>query len=125
MELPKPEPMTIQKSSGERRTPTTSAFRRERRPISRCQSEIDGMTVPGLIGWVCGATAETVAILMLLLFLAGCFGLLGLLVFGPETVAGATDENVFQRRLADGDGLNIAGEGFDHIGHEAVPLFAF
>src|ERR1019366_3381558 len=83
------------------------------------------MTVPGLIGWVCGATAETVAILMLLLFLAGCFGLLGLLVFGPETVAGATDENVFQRRLADGDGLNIAGEGFDHIGHEAVPLFAF
>ena len=45
-----------------------------------------------------------------------------LLFFGPEAMSGAADEDVFQRRLADGDGLNLTGEGFDHVGNEAVSL---
>src|SRR6516164_691455 len=53
------------------------------------------------------------------------FSVAGFFAFGPEAVAGAVDEDVFQGRLADGDGLNFAGEGFDHVGDEAVAILSF
>src|SRR5579859_1571446 len=44
--------------------------------------------------------------------------------FGPETVARTANENVFERRLADGDGLYLSGKGLDEIGHKAVAISA-
>src|SRR5579872_3395609 len=42
----------------------------------------------------------------------------------PEAVAGAMYENVFQRRLADGNRLNLSRKCLHHIGEEAVAVFA-
>src|ERR1700730_16462791 len=47
-----------------------------------------------------------------------------LITFRPELVAGAADKNVFQSGLADRDGVNLAGEGFNHIGNEAMAILA-
>jgi len=49
-------------------------------------------------------------------------GFFSFFLIGPEAVAGAVDENVFERGLADGDGLNFAGKGFDRVGDEAVAV---
>ena len=60
---------------------------------------------------------------MLLLFLtASRFLGVCLLFFGPEAMSGATDEYIFQSWFAHGYGLNLTGEGFDHVGDEAVSL---
>jgi hypothetical protein len=45
--------------------------------------------------------------------------------FLPELVPGLVNENIFQRRLGDGDSFNLAGKRFDQVGDEAVPLRAF
>ena len=45
--------------------------------------------------------------------------------FGPEPVAGAADEDVFERRLAYERALNFSRECFDHVGDEAVAVFDF
>ena len=44
-------------------------------------------------------------------------------IFGPELVAGAVDENIFQRRLAYGNGLNLAGKRLDHVSDKTVTVF--
>src|SRR5947208_3368333 len=38
---------------------------------------------------------------------------------------GTMDEHILQRRLADGNRLDLAGEGFHNISHKSVPLAAF
>src|SRR5215831_16420696 len=40
----------------------------------------------------------------------------------PEPVTRAVDEYVFQSRLADGDGLNLAGECLDDRGDDAMAV---
>ena len=35
------------------------------------------------------------------------------------------DEDIFQGRLADRDGLDLAREGLDHVGDEAMSAFEF
>jgi hypothetical protein len=49
---------------------------------------------------------------------------IGFAIFGPELVAGAMDENIFQSGLADRDCLNLAREGFDKVGDKTVATFA-
>src|SRR5579864_613886 len=46
-------------------------------------------------------------------------------LFTPEFVAGAVDEDIFQRRLAHRNRLNLAGEGLDYVGNKAVSALAF
>src|SRR5437016_112341 len=45
--------------------------------------------------------------------------------FGPEAVAGAMDENVFERGLAHADRLNLAGKCFHQSRNEAMAVFEF
>ena len=45
--------------------------------------------------------------------------------FGPEAMAGAADEDVFQAGLVDGDAFDLAGKCFDNIGDEAVSALDF
>ena len=40
-------------------------------------------------------------------------------------MAGAADENILQRRLAHRNGVNLSGEGLNHVGDKAVPGLAF
>src|SRR5262249_47589495 len=37
-------------------------------------------------------------------------------ILGPEAVAGAVNEDILERRLTDGDGVDFAGESLDHVG---------
>src|SRR5260370_37786948 len=46
-------------------------------------------------------------------------------VFIPELVSSAMDEYIFERRLADRNGLNFAGKCLDQVGNETMPAFAF
>jgi hypothetical protein len=39
-------------------------------------------------------------------------------------MAGALDEDIFEARAGDGDGADLAGEGVEHGGEEAVAVFA-
>src|SRR5438067_3307598 len=50
--------------------------------------------------------------------------LLGILLFLliPEAMAGAVDEHVFERWLADRDRLNLSGKGVGKFGDEAMAL---
>src|SRR5690242_8345764 len=41
-----------------------------------------------------------------------------------EALAGELDEDVLERRLAEGDGVDQAGSGFDELGDELVGLAA-
>src|SRR5438270_8359589 len=41
-------------------------------------------------------------------------------ILTPKLVARAVDKDVFQRGLADGNCLDLAREGFDHVRNEAV-----
>src|SRR5215831_9213235 len=45
---------------------------------------------------------------------------IGIGILTPKLVTGAVDKNVFQRRFADRDGLNLARESLDNIGDEAM-----
>ena len=40
----------------------------------------------------------------------------------PEAVAGEVDEDVFERRLAERDGFDAVGEGFDQLGDPLVAV---
>ena len=42
--------------------------------------------------------------------------------FRPEFMSGTANENIFQRRLADGDGFNLSGKGFHHVGDKTVAI---
>ncbi len=46
-------------------------------------------------------------------------------LFVPEAVAGAMDENIFQRWLTHAQRLNFPGECFDYIRHKAMSIFNF
>src|SRR6516165_11746915 len=41
----------------------------------------------------------------------------------PEAMSGPADEDVLQARLVNGDAVNFAREGLDHVGYEAMPIF--
>src|SRR3954454_6295920 len=63
--------------------------------------------------------------LMLLLFLLTLF--CGFRLFagwrlGPETVSGAMNENVLERRLGDGERVGLAGGRLYHIGYKPMSL---
>jgi hypothetical protein len=45
--------------------------------------------------------------------------------FGPEAVAGAMDENVFQGWLTYRHSLDFAGESLGEFGYEAMPVLDF
>src|ERR1700728_930923 len=45
-------------------------------------------------------------------------------LFTPKLVTGAVNEYIFQRGLADGNRLNLAGEGLDHIRNKSMATLA-
>src|SRR6266516_5775722 len=90
-------------------------------PLTKIQTTPNRGTIP--------STRESARIIgrklpPLLFFLFVDWLRIGFAVFTPKLVARAVDEDVFQSRLADGDGLNLAGEGLDNVGNEAVSTFA-
>ena len=48
-----------------------------------------------------------------------------LFAFGPEAVAGAADEDIFERWFADRDRLNFSRKCLDYVGNNAVSILLF